>query len=454
VKIELGKTSEAGGLLESAVALNPNSACAQYNLGVALEKMGRLDEAEGRYAKALALDPEDANALAKLGYLSAKKGELQAARERLERALELDPENQHARNNLEYVRTKLSGSPVTRCDLSLNMIVRDEENNLKEGLAPVAALFDEIVVVDTGSSDGTVEAAERLGACVVHHPWNDDFAEARNVALRNSSGSWIFWLDADDRIEPRAVNTLRKFIARGIPCGAFFPLESALGDSGSVVQNYTLRLFPNRPGIAWTGAVHEQIAGSLRASGIELVNCPDFRIRHVGYEKKGEALRKNLRNLNLLAREIAARPEDPYVMFALAQAFLFCGQVQHAARWLRLLWTMRGKADEAAWKEVFWMATMVLSDCAARSGNAAEAEEWLEHAIELAPDNWLAYFLLGERRFLEGDVERASHLIGEAARIGISPTILPLDLDKMRGKLERYLSKLKEVEASGALGRA
>ncbi len=453
VRIKLGKLSEAAGLLERAVALNPNSGCAHYNLGVALEKMGRFDEAEVRYSKAHALDQDDANALAKLGYLCARKGDMQAARERLERALALDPQNQHARNNLEYVRTKLPGLPLARCDLSLNMIVRDEEDNLKEGLAPVAALFDEIVVVDTGSSDGTVEAAERLGARVIHHPWNDDFAEARNVALKNSRGSWIFWLDADDRIEPRAVNTLRKFIARGIPCGAFFPLESALGDNGSVVQNYTLRLFPNRPGIAWAGAVHEQIAGSLRASGIELVNCPDFKIRHVGYEKRGEALRKNLRNLNLLAKEIVARPEDPYIMFALAQAFLFCGQVQHAARWLRLLWNMRGKADGAAWKEVFWMAAIVLSDCAARSGDAAEAEQWLEHAIELVPDNWLAHFLLGEKKFLGGDLARASHLIGEAARIGVSPTILPLDLDQMRGKLERYLSKLKEVEASTALGR-
>ncbi|UCD56420.1 MAG: tetratricopeptide repeat protein, partial [Candidatus Hydrogenedentota bacterium] len=444
-KLELGKLAEAQEIMERTVALNPDSACAYYNLGVILEKAGQFEEAERRYSRAVTLDPEDANALAKLGYLSARKGELETARALLERALEFDPTHRHARNNLNYVRKNISPGHGKKCDLSLNMIVKDEEENLKEGLATIAGLFDEIIIVDTGSCDGTVEVAERYGAKVVYHPWNDNFAEARNAALRNSKGKWIFWLDADDRVGPRAVRTLRNFIARGIPCGVFFPLESAIGSSGSVVQNHTLRLFPNRPDITWSGTVHEHIAGSLRSCGVELVNCPDFTIRHIGYEEDGEALKKNLRNLNLLARELAARPEDPYILFALAQAFLFCGQTENAAKWLRLLWELRERAHGAPENDIFWMAAIVLSDCAMRSGNAAEADEWLERAIELSPNDWPAHFLLGERKFLEGDLERARQLIGKAAEIGISTTILPLDINAIRRKLERYLSELKQT---------
>jgi glycosyltransferase involved in cell wall biosynthesis len=324
------------------------------------------------------------------------------------------------------------------------MIVKDEERNLREGLAPIAKFFDEIVVIDTGSTDASAQVAQSFGAKVIRHPWNNNFAEARNAALKQSAGRWIFWMDADDRIDARAVQTLRKFINRGIPCGVFFPLESRIGEHGSVVKNYTLRLFPNSPGISWQGAVHEQIAQSLRASGIELVNCPDFTIRHLGYEKSEDVIRKNLRNLKLLSVELAARPEDPYILFALAQAFLFCGQIQAAARWLRELWRLREKVDVQSWKEVFWLAAIVLSDCAAASNLSAEAEDWLNQALALAPENWLAYFLLGERKIKAEDFESASSLLHRVEELGVSPTILPLDLDAINLQFRQYLAMLNE----------
>ncbi|MBI5115723.1 glycosyltransferase, partial [Candidatus Poribacteria bacterium] len=326
------------------------------------------------------------------------------------------------------------------------------------------------------------------------HRWNDNFADARNAALNASTGKWVFWLDADDRIEPRAVRTLRKFIERNTACGVFFPLESVIGSSGETVQNYSLRLFPNKPGISWKGAVHEQIADSLRSCGLELVNCPDLAIRHVGYEKEAEALKKNLRNLNLLAKELVANPEDPYVLFALAQAFLFFGQEQHAVKWLQTLWKLREKKDlsnnhvspnpvdansfahedsvgadsvdlnsvahansvgansfahagrkedENVARDIYWMAAIILSDCAARSDSADESETWLERAIELSPSNWVAHFLLGERKFLEGRMEEAAHLLAKASELGITPTLLPLDMNTIKEKLERYLAELK-----------
>jgi len=434
---------EAREILESAVARDPNLTYAHYNLGLVLEKMGQPDEAKKRYSMLSDLDPENVNALAKLGYLEARKGQLETARDFLERALELEPTNQYARNNLEYVQRRLRDPIASSCELSLNMIVKDEEKNIKEILPPIADLFDEIVIVDTGSRDNTVKVAETLGARVVHHPWNDDFAEARNVALRNSAGSWIFWLDADDRIESDAVGVLRKFIARDIPSGVLFPLESVLGNNGSVVQNYSLRFFPNKPGVEWVGIVHEQIADSLRALDIELVNSPDLTIRHIGYEDTGEAWKKNLRNMKLLAKEIAARPEDPYVLFALAQAFLFWGQKEQGAKWLRLLWELREKADDSRSEDLFWMAAVMLSDCAATCGDATEVEMWLENAIGLSPDNWLPYFLLGERKFLKGEHEHAAILIGKAAELGIIPTILPVDLEATRARLEQYLQALE-----------
>src|SRR4051794_13451064 len=80
------------------------------------------------------------------------------------------------------------------------MIVRDEEGILARVLGDAATFCDELVVVDTGSSDATVEVAARCGARVEHFAWVDDFAAARNFSFDAATGDWIVWLDADDRV--------------------------------------------------------------------------------------------------------------------------------------------------------------------------------------------------------------------------------------------------------------
>ena len=82
------------------------------------------------------------------------------------------------------------------------MIARDEQNNLPRCLASVRGLFDEIVVLDTGSKDRTIEIARSFGARVFDFVWVDDFGAARNAALARAKGDYAFWLDADDLIEP------------------------------------------------------------------------------------------------------------------------------------------------------------------------------------------------------------------------------------------------------------
>src|SRR5918993_840264 len=80
------------------------------------------------------------------------------------------------------------------------MIVRDEARNIVDCLTSLAGVVDEIMVVDTGSSDGTPELARAHGADVVHERWRDDFAAARNIALARCSGDWVLYIDADERV--------------------------------------------------------------------------------------------------------------------------------------------------------------------------------------------------------------------------------------------------------------
>src|SRR6266568_212803 len=85
--------------------------------------------------------------------------------------------------------------------ISLCLMARNEETKLAACLQSAADLADETIIVDTGSSDGTLELASKLGAGVFEFPWCDDFAAARNECIRHATGDFIFWMDADERID-------------------------------------------------------------------------------------------------------------------------------------------------------------------------------------------------------------------------------------------------------------
>ena len=98
-------------------------------------------------------------------------------------------------------RQKQYGASIPRQTLSLCMIVKNEEANLGRCLESVKGVADEIIIVDTGSTDRTVEIARQHGAKIVSHQWDDDFAVARNVSLRAATSDWILVLDADEALD-------------------------------------------------------------------------------------------------------------------------------------------------------------------------------------------------------------------------------------------------------------
>lgn len=199
------------------------------------------------------------------------------------------------------------------------MIVRNEEGNLGACLESAAGLFDEIVVVDTGSTDRTVEVARALGAVVFPFPWVDDFSAARNASLAHATGDYAFWLDADDRIEPPARERLGRLLDRlgGTPSAYLMRCSCDPGPDGSggaVVDH--IRLFPLRADIRWVNRVHEQILPALKKGGVGLARA-DVTIRHVGYSDPDLRRRKLDRDQRLSLADLAERPDDPFVLFNL-----------------------------------------------------------------------------------------------------------------------------------------
>ena len=162
------------------------------------------------------------------------------------------------------------GLRVARPRVSLCVIVKNEEANLPECLGSAADLVDEMIVLDTGSTDGTREVAARSAACVFEFAWVDDFAAARNESLRHATGEWIFWLDADDRAGPGraaqaapAAGLKDENVAYVMKCRAVGPGWRATG-ADTIVDH--IRPFRNDPQ-SLAVPVHEQVMPSVRPSG-------------------------------------------------------------------------------------------------------------------------------------------------------------------------------------------
>jgi tetratricopeptide (TPR) repeat protein len=226
--------------------------------------------------------------------------------------------------------------------VSLTMIVKNEEANLRACLDSAADLVHEIVVVDTGSTDRTREVAARYGAKVVTFPWCDHFAAARNVSLDHATGDWIFWLDADEWLDEPNRRSLRdQFAPLGEENVAYVMRQRCLlqasltGPPTAVTEDVAqVRLFRRLPGIRWQYRVHEQILPAILHQGGAA--CPaDVTIQHAGYQDAVVLRHKKERNLRLLGLDDAESPNNPFILFNLGWTYFLLGRPGEALLFLQ-----------------------------------------------------------------------------------------------------------------------
>ena len=216
--------------------------------------------------------------------------------------------------------------------LSLCMIVKNEAKNLPRCLESVRGVVDEMVVVDTGSTDDTVAVAEGYGARVLHFAWCNDFAAARNEALSHARGEWILALDADEALARDARRKLRGLLRDRQYQAYLLNIRSPLKGTRSqaAVINAWPRVFRNRPEIRYAGRVHEQISPSIARMG-GTVAATDLVIDHLGYHQDfTDQMEKQARNLALLEQELAEHPDDPMTMFHFGEALGLGGRIPEA----------------------------------------------------------------------------------------------------------------------------
>ena len=207
------------------------------------------------------------------------------------------------------IRKKRTGASATRPRISLNMIVRDEADFIKECLASVKDVVDEMIVVDTGSSDSTPDLARSLGAQVHSFAWCDDFAAARNNGLKHCTGDWVLSLDADERLDPETKDDIRQCVAKDrVDIWYLRILNLYQGaDAGGEVR--LARLFRRVEGMKYVGRIHEQLEQNLTSA---VAGHSQARILHHGYDP--EVMRsknKYARNLALLESALRESEDGP-----------------------------------------------------------------------------------------------------------------------------------------------
>lgn len=203
--------------------------------------------------------------------------------------------------------------------ISLTMIVKNEAHHLTDCLKSVENAVDEIIIIDTGSTDDTIKIAESFNAKIFHFDWINDFAAARNFALSKSNCDWILYLDADERLDKNAAAKLKYYASISDNAGYYCTIKSYNSQAKRNDTIRYIRFFKNHPEAKFTGKVHEQITPSLEKLNYKFIHS-DILIHHIGYDilKEGRK-QKALRNLKLLEEEYAATKNE-YVLFQIAQS--------------------------------------------------------------------------------------------------------------------------------------
>lgn len=302
------------------------------------------------------------------------------------------------------------------------MIVKDEEEMLPRCLESVQGAVDEIIVVDTGSSDRSVAIAREYGASVVEFAWCDDFAAARNAGLERASGDWILFLDADEALEATAREQIRSWTEVSGCDGLFLNIHNytGSGQQGATV-NPVLRLFRNHPEHRFKGRIHEQIAAAICERNPEAAfHITDMVIHHYGYQTVVvERKDKVNRNVRLLHQAVLEEPDQPFHHYNLGVEYLRVGEAEQAL-------DSFGKARKMIDPAVTSYAHLLLKyevRCLEHLQRWQEALERVDAALELFPE----YTDLMHHRAIcadtLGDTETAEIWLRKAVQQGPPPAI-------------------------------
>lgn len=365
--------------------------------GTANRDLGNIDEAVRDYEASIGADAGNHMPYLNLVHILLKS-DRKAAGETVRRGLA-------SCRQVHELRILDEGMKRT-ATISACMIVKDEEELLPGCLDSIRDWVDEIIVVDTGSSDGTVEIAESYGARVFHQQWAGDFAKHRNYSMEQASSDWIFIIDADERMHQEDVPLLLNHVNAGrfgIISINVFNLYESQGQATTFLPS--VRLVRRDLNLKYEGIVHNRLVFKEDEPILRLA----VRIEHLGYDLDAERMKKKFeRTKELLEQQLGNNPDDYFALFNYSQLLRGEGQdcwkkngpiiIEKSRRAVELtsfdILEQRNThlmcLDQVAWASFY-------------CGLYDQALEYAQRAIELKPDYLDPLILLGHVYSQTGD---------------------------------------------------
>jgi tetratricopeptide (TPR) repeat protein len=330
------------------------------------------------------------------------------------------------------------------------MIIRDEAGNLPRSLQPLRHLLDQMIVLDTGSGDGSAALAKRLGAQVYDFVWQDDFALARNRAIELASADWLLWLDADNGlVRPEEdITVIRSLLS---PEPAIIWATERVTRSGELLEQK--RIFPRRPEARFAGRIHEQL--------VHPPHWPQRRSRvvidHWGYQNPEQLRQKGIYYLGLIRQSLEENPDDYYSRYQAARCYFNLRRFPEAAQQLALALTNPALRRENP--ALLVQAGLLRATALERLSDRPGCDRQLEQLMAGYPENPLPPLAAGRLAYLAGEYERAADLLEKSLGLNLDTPMIDLNPKQCRFSacylLGLALSKLgRPAAAALALERA
>lgn len=317
--------------------------------------------------------------------------------------------------------------------LSVCMIVKNEAAILERCLTSIKPASDEIIVVDTGSSDNTIEIAEKHGALVVLSQWKDDFSWSRNLSIRDAQSRWILWLDADDFVPSDSIPLINK-LKDEKPNKVFGMIVRNQKPNGTGTEFIQARMFPNHPDIYFERPIHEQVMPSALKLGLTLVNTP-IVIEHHGYADPEDMAKKAKRNVLLLLQNCDHTNPDQVTFIEIADSYTIMGDEENAKIWYEKV--TRLPINGRSGKAIASQAYMGLGNIFNKNEKFDRAENSFQEAHKLCPERTDVLYCMAVSLELNGKKRSAADTLYKI--FGMEYKTLNVGVDYRLTEIKAYL---------------
>ena len=445
--------NEAEEAFKNAIERDNNYPISHNNLAVVYLRRGFYKEAIRELRIATKLKPDYAEAFNNLGVAYFQLQKYTEARWAFKKALEINPNYGEPNRNLQILEQKLIISkpkvyPISKSarekrikspTLSLCMIVKDEEEHLPNALNSIKDAVDEIIIVDTGSTDNTIEIARSFGAKVYHYEWNNNFASARNEALKYATCDWILSMDADDEMNADDIRRLKEVLSETDALGFAIPIFSEIYDRQTNMKNttvnYLVRIFKNDPQIRFSRRIHEFVDQSIYDIGgkIEILEIPVFHRGYIDVEILNKKLERNKRLLEVALEE---NPEDHSLLVYMGKTYMEENELDKAEEYYRRAINIVETSNKR-YASLFFLQTAYidLGNLLVQKERFEEAIEYFNKAIAIDPNFPDTYYHIGMAYYNKGRFEEAYNMFRKVFEVNIEKSTAKISHLGIRGEL-------------------